>query len=425
MGNSQKKPIDYKITQNNFPESPRAKLTSQISTNLGTIAYVRDYSFSKSSFAHAAMIGAVIGDAVGSYCESDNDITFDVFTNLSSNGDITSLNTDVNITSSDIENALSLNGGGIYKLHPGQYTSNAELPLVLMHSILNNKSFDVESVSKWYMVWSNTMNPFNCGVDTNHALSLDPSLHYDLYNRIHQKDTNFKRLCNPHSNSKSNECLIRCIPLAIYGFRIITKDPNYLANLVISEAKLTHSSWVPIYANVFYVLTLAHLINSGITGSVIHTLRVERAINCAIQWFNNKKKSCKNINQLNALNNILEMIQKAKQPGPIVANIYPKWVSHAFVLAFRNLLLEKSYIDAIKETLAEGGNTGANVMIVCGLLGALHGMGGNKGIPQEMWDKVFQADTSNSHHSRPRWLQGHYIPLLVNEVIRFAPVISS
>ena len=135
-----------------------------------------------------------------------------------------------------------------------------------------------------------------------------------------------------------------------------------------------------------------YLINSGITGSTIPSLRVERAINCATQWCNSNKKICKQIEQLNAINEILEWIKKARAPDPFVANIYPKWIYHGFVMAFRHLILEHSYLEGIKATIAEGGNTSANAMSVGGLLGVLHGMYGSKGIPKTMWEKIHQAD---------------------------------
>ena len=64
-------------------------------------------------------------------------------------------------------------------------------------------------------------------------------------------------------------------------------------------------------------------------------------------------------------------------------------------------------------------------MIVGGMVGALHGIGTHKGVPQEMWDKVRQCDTSSSSYPRPSWLEPRYISILINEVIRMAPVSSS
>ena len=69
----------------------------------------------------------------------------------------------------------------------------------------------------------------------------------------------------------------------------------------------------------------------------------------------------------------------------------PGFVRIAFTHAFRHLKSETPYVEALRETLAGGGDTDTNGCIVGGLLGALHG---EDGVPERLRAAVLKCDTT-------------------------------
>jgi hypothetical protein len=96
----------------------------------------------------------------------------------------------------------------------------------------------------------------------------------------------------------------------------------------------------------------------------------------------------------------------------------PGFVRIRFTHAFRHLLRGAGYEEAIRETLADGGDTDTNACIVGGLIGAACGV---EGIPGWMKLTLINCDTSAGKHPRPDWLHPRQIPDLVRNLLANAP----
>jgi ADP-ribosylglycohydrolase len=91
------------------------------------------------------------------------------------------------------------------------------------------------------------------------------------------------------------------------------------------------------------------------------------------------------------------------------------FVKIAFTHAFRHLAAGTRYPDAVRETLAGGGDTDTNACIVGGLVGARWGCAA---VPVAMREAVLACDTSRGAHARPDDLHPRAAPELVRAILR-------
>lgn len=77
------------------------------------------------------VIGALVGDAAGAYLEFIGHKP----------------------SPEEVEKALTMPGGGIWELAPGQITDDGELTLCLAQALQECDKFDLEKVSDWYNKW--------------------------------------------------------------------------------------------------------------------------------------------------------------------------------------------------------------------------------------------------------------------------------
>ena len=85
-----------------------------------------------------------------------------------------------------------------------------------------------------------------------------------------------------------------------------------------------------------------------------------------------------------------------------------------FTHAFRHLGLGTSFIEALMETLAGGGDTDTNACIVGGLLGAADGA---DAIPLPLRQAVLTCDTAKGR-PRPAFLHPRQLPTLVAKMLK-------
>lgn len=89
------------------------------------------------------------------------------------------------------------------------------------------------------------------------------------------------------------------------------------------------------------------------------------------------------------------------------------FVRIAFTHALRHLALETPYVEALRATLAGGGDTDTNACIVGGLSGALHG---HMSLPENMVASILNCDTSRGR-TRPEWLQTKNVLSLADSLL--------
>jgi ADP-ribosyl-[dinitrogen reductase] hydrolase len=296
---------------------------------------------SKPSIARGALLGAFVGDASGATLE---------FLGRKPNNE-------------DVERALSMVGGGSWRVAPGQITDDGELALgVLARSLTGAQAVDRDKVAEAYVDWFNS-DPFDCGNATGNA-----------FGRHRARDRVTAHLVEEaarRSNmaSKANGALMRSIGLGIWSWRL---SPEDAANAARGDARLSHPNPSCQHANAAYVVAVRHLVlNAGDSGGAF------RAAGAALD-----DKSAEEVGG---------WLREAESgPGP---PYHPNagFVRIAFTHAFRHLRSATPFVEALRETLRGGGDTDTNGCIVGGLLGALHG---EDGILERMRDAVVKCDTA-------------------------------
>ncbi|KAG2491875.1 hypothetical protein HYH03_009827 [Edaphochlamys debaryana] len=321
--------------------------------------------------AFGALLGAFVGDSCGAVLE---------FNDRHNNPEL-------------VERALTMPGGGIFGVGPGQCTDDGELALALASGLSQQfplDGFPAESVARAYGAWLQS-SPFDVGNTCRTAFSA--ALHHDPAKSgplapLMTKQAQFSR------DSKANGALMRVMPLAVWGCRLSDEE---LARAAGEDAKLSHPHEVCRHANAIYCIAVKHLIASP--GNA------EAAIKAACAWAN--AHACAEVAGW-----LKEALGDAAGPP---ANRLIGFVRYGFFYAFRFLKLRTPFRDALRDTLLLKGDTDTNAAIVCGMLGALHGAAA---IPTHMADAVLgrQGQSGAKGPRRPDWLQPGRLPSVFKQL---------
>ncbi|GLI68067.1 hypothetical protein VaNZ11_012395 [Volvox africanus] len=320
--------------------------------------------------AFGAMLGAFVGDATGAVLEFN----------------------EKHICPETVEWALTMPGGGVWGVGPGQITDDSELAVALAAGLSQHDpsaGFPAEEVARKYGAWLES-HPFDIGNTCRTAFSA-VSHHTDAAGPLAQvmrSQAQFSR------DSKSNGSLMRITPLAVWGCRLSDK---LLAEAAMEDAKLSHPNVVTLHANAIYCIAIKHLIT--------RPADADAAIQAACAWA-----------QDHACDEVRGWLKEALGDGPgPAANRMIGFVRYGFFYAFRHLKLRTPYQQAIREVLLLKGDTDTNAAIVGGVLGALHGA---SGIPSHMAQAVLgrlgQLDAKGP--KRPEWLQPGRLPEIFAEL---------
>jgi ADP-ribosylglycohydrolase len=169
--------------------------------------------------------------------------------------------------------------------------------------------------------------------------------------------------------SKANGALMRSIGLGIWSWRLSAHDA---ANAARGDARLSHPSPSCQHANAAYVVAVRHLVlNAGDGDGAL------RAASAALDD--------------EGADEVRGWLREAESGSGPPYHSNAGFVRIGFTHAFRHMMLETQFIEALRETLAGGGDTDTNGCIVGGLMGALHG---EEGVPERMRAAVLKCDTS-------------------------------
>ena len=175
---------------------------------------------SKRSVARGALLGAFVGDASGATLE---------FLGRKPRGE-------------DVERALSMVGGGCWRVAPGQITDDGELALCLARSLAGAPSIDWDKIARAYVDWFNS-RPFDCGNTTRnafgHGWSRDRATAH-LVEEVAQRS---------NMASKANGALMRSIGLGIWSWRLSAEEAAEAAR---NDARLSHPNPSCLHANAAY-----------------------------------------------------------------------------------------------------------------------------------------------------------------------------
>ncbi|MDB4934829.1 MAG: hypothetical protein JWP87_1801 [Labilithrix sp.] len=319
--------------------------------------------------ALGAVLGALVGDAAGAVLEFFGRT----------------------ITAADVEHALAMPGGGTWGVAPGQITDDGELTMSLLNALAAR-----EPAAAHYARWV-ASDPFDIGATTARSLGClrDPSWSARAREAgIEVAMTEAAReRCMP---SKANGSLMRATPLGVWGAR---RGDGELIAAAQADARLSHPNPACVDAATAYVLAIASLVRAPGNGKL--------AFDVAETWA--QRDACEEVRGWVADARAGTIVPYTPQDG---------FVRIAFTHAFRHLQLGSGYVDALRETLAGGGDTDTNACIVGGLLGARWGAGA---IPEPMKAAVLGCDTRAGRNPRPDVLHPRTVPVKIAALLRTEP----
>ena len=305
--------------------------------------------------AQGALLGALIGDAVGATLEFLGGPP----------------------TPDEIEHALTLPGGGVLSVAYGQITDDGELTLALARALVDSHYYPMETVASNYQRWLQS-SPFDVGNATQMAMDCKRCAPAPVHIQMQANALAHNR------ESKANGALMRSSPLGIWSARL---DEGEAVEAALSDAGLTHPNPACQWANAAYVCALRHLVlfpgdARGAYQAALRALAMDLTASAGSievrTW--------------------LEDAQAGRLPS---CHPMAGFVRIGFTHAFFHLLEESTFENALRATLAGGGDTDTNACIVGALVGALHGI---DGIPTSMVEGVLHCDTQLGH-ARPAWLR--------------------
>src|SRR5262245_3664460 len=325
-------------------------------------------------FALGCLLGACIGDAAGATLEFLGRVP----------------------SQEEVLRAMTMPGGGFFKLAPGQITDDGELTICLARALSSSRSHNLEKIAREYAEWVRS-RPFDIGQTTRYSLASF-------------LDQEWKDICQTEGyavamsqaayfrcmQSKANGSLMRASPLGVWGFKL---EPNDIALYAKQDSGLSHPNNTCRDVVACYVIAISRLIRSPKDRRA--------ALQAAKAWA-----------ESNANEEVCEWLVDAESNNPTQYHPQAGFIRIGFTHAFRHLWLGSTYVDAIEETLLGGGDTDTNACIVGGMIGAACGA---KAIPDHMKQAVLSCDTQIGKHRRPRFLSTNQVPELVNGLLAKAP----
>ncbi len=315
--------------------------------------------------ARGCLVGALVGDAAGG--------TLEFLGRRPSKG--------------EIERALSMAGGGVFRLAPGQITDDGELTIALARALSGAPSYPRERVANHYHSWLRS-EPFDIGNTIGSAFSLVIDLGESCSEAMQQQ------AAARNQASLSNGALMRCASLGVWSTTVTKEATVHAARL---DASLTHPNPTCGWASAAYVMAIRHLIlkpgdHHGAVAIADEVLDVsDKSALVARSWLAEARRG--------------ELPNCYPQPG---------FVRVAFTYAFHQLLFAQSFESGLYAVLSGGGDTDTNACIAGGLLGARFGY---TEIPQRMIGRVEGCDVSLGR-VRPLWLRSRDALALCDALIQ-------
>lgn len=323
------------------------------------------------SAALGSVLGAFIGDALGSFIEFES-----------------------SISPGRLQATMLMSGGGPFSLGPGQVTDDSELAMCMLRGLLAGQGkLNLDQVASYYGRWVAT-GPFDIGVTTRTALG-------PLAAHPSSAETCIRAAIAGTGSSQSNGSLMRITPLGVWAHRLSPEKAAIAAKL---ESSMTHSNETIQHAAACYTIAIGHLLRSFGDRQGAYDLAKTYATqsgNGDIRgWFRN-----------------------IEEEPPMTGTPKMGWAKIGFTHAFRQLLSGQSYVDSISQTLALGGDTDTNAAIVGGLVGAAVGF---EALPADYVQKVttYQYETMGGR-SRPEFLDQTVVVQQVEELLQLAPAATT
>jgi len=323
---------------------------------------------SQKEAALGALFGALVGDAAGAPLEFKSPLSL-----------------------ADVQHALTMPGGGVWAVAPGQITDDGELTLSLLRALAADTRFDLETIARHYADWVRS-DPYDIGNTTSRSLGafLDPQWQ-PICDREGYAAGISQAAAARCMDSKSNGSLMRATPLAVWGHRLTVTE---LADYARQDSSLSHpnpSCWQAVAA---YVIAIAHLINHRDAQGGDR----QGAFDAALHWATSHANS-----------EVQAWLDDAAAGRAVPYEPQIGFVRIGFTHAFRHLQQGSGYLEAVTETLVGGGDTDTNACIVGGLIGAAVGV---DAIPSALRQAILTCETAQGR-PRPDFLHPRQLSALV------------
>ncbi|CAE7371992.1 draG [Symbiodinium natans] len=359
--------------------------------------------------ALGACLGAAAGDALGAPLGGQEPLAVNAF---------------------EVDKALEMCGGGLWTVAPGQVTGHTELLLCLAEALAEAEGsvFPTEDVAVRYGRWGKT-----------HPFRADRAC-LQVFHRPMPPDAMAERAREVNQKSLSSGTLVRCAAVAVMGAAL--KSPEKAAELANDDARLSHPSRVIAHANSAFAFVIALLIGGTSGSAAVAELerwlkRQQERIRTGIpkpgdgprgQGFTHLAKG-QDVEawsppgeELVACEEVLRWVRKALGSEPLpfsdmsATSLLSKEVGSAeipFCHAVRHLHNGTSFEDAMRATLAAGGDSGTTACVIGSLLGARDGV---RGMP-ERWVRAVLACDQSLGHQRPPEYHPRDLPALVSKIL--------
>jgi len=292
----------------------------------------------------------------------------------------------------EVEQAMTMPGGGMLGVASGQITDDSELALCLAQALATSQTFNLEQIAQNYAKWVES-RPFDMGMTTRKSLGCFTELQWREVCETKGYAVAMTQAARQRCmDSKANGSLMRSAPLGIWGSRLSDEE---LAQCAIQDSSLSHPNDSCCHAVASYAIAIASLIENQ--GDRV------TAFNRAEHWANHY-----------ATDDVHRWLTNAKDNVEVPYSPQEGFVKIGFIHAFRHLVLGSSYQDAISDTLAGGGDTDTNACIVGGLIGAACGA---SVMPENMKLAVLNCDTYQGKNPRPAFLHPNQLPALTKQLL--------
>ena len=251
------------------------------------------------------------------------------------------------------------------------------MALALARALIGSQEYPIEQVANHYLRWISSA-PFDVGNATRMAMDCNRQGLTHVHLQMRANALAYNR------DSKANGALMRSSPLGIWSVRLNERETVKAA---LCDAGLTHPNLTCQWANAAYVSALRHL--------MLFPGDANGAYQAALRALPEDQSASAGSIEVRTW---LEDAQAGRLPS---CHPMAGFVRIGFTHAFFHLLEESTFENALRETLAGGGDTDTNACIVGSLVGALHGI---DDIPTSLVEGVLHCDTRLGH-ARPAWLQ--------------------
>lgn len=335
------------------------------------------YMYSQIPITQRAILGACVGDAAGATLEFIRKP----------------------ITEQTARTAMTMPGGGMMGVGPGQITDDGELTLALWSSIRNRDSYHGIPRTNMMRAYANWIRsePFDCGHTCGYAFATLASIvpHDQPDQPTQPLDTDKlleweSKVHIENAASQANGALMRSTAIACWIAGHPQTPITHVLGLSAVDAELSHPNPICVQVNQIYTLACCLLMRGAtpqetlrlVSDYVIEEVQSETVK----QWF---------------------LYDSHELPQTCTREIgHVRWAFTLAIYFLRNPSV--SYEDAICQTLQKGGDTDTNACIVGGLVACY------QPIPDAMLRPVLEFDcTTYEYVPRPKeYSVREYFPLI-------------